>query len=33
MNAPLEKKMGVTYGPPGSRRLVYFLDDVNLPEV
>ena len=33
MCAPLEKKMGVTFGPPGNRRLVYFLDDVNLPEV
>jgi dynein heavy chain len=33
MDAPLEKKTGVTYGPPGNRRLVYFLDDVNLPEV
>ena len=33
MNQPLEKKMGVTFGPPGERRLVYFLDDVNLPEV
>lgn len=33
MDAPLEKKMGVTFGPPGNRRLVYFLDDVNLPEV
>ena len=33
MDAPLEKKTGVTFGPPGNRRLVYFLDDVNLPEV
>jgi len=33
MDAPLEKKTGVTFGPPGNRRLVYFLDDINLPEV
>ena len=33
MCAPLEKKMGVTFGPPGNRRLVFFLDDVNLPMV
>jgi len=33
MEAPLEKKAGINYGPPGQSRLVYFLDDLNLPEV
>lgn len=29
----LEKKAGRNFGPPGSRRLVYFIDDMNMPEV
>jgi dynein heavy chain, axonemal len=33
MEAPLEKKTGTNYGPPGKAALVYFLDDLNLPEV
>lgn len=33
MEKPLEKKAGKTYGPPGTKRLVYFIDDVNMPEV
>ena len=33
MEAPLEKKTGSNYGPVGQARLVYFLDDLNLPEV
>ena len=33
MEAPLEKKTGSNYGPIGQSRLVYFLDDLNLPEV
>jgi len=33
MEAPLEKKTGSNYGPVGQSRLVYFLDDLNLPEV
>lgn len=33
MSLPLEKKTGSNYGPPGTGRLVYFIDDVNLPEV
>ena len=28
---PLEKKSGHRYGPPGSRKLVYFIDDTNMP--
>lgn len=33
MSLPLEKKVGTQYGPPGNTRLVYFVDDLNLPEV
>ena len=30
---PLEKKSGVRFGPQGSRRLIYFVDDMNMPFV
>ncbi|OPL07316.1 dynein axonemal heavy chain, partial [Mytilus galloprovincialis] len=30
---PLEKKAGRNFGPPGTRRLIYFVDDMNMPEV
>ena len=30
---PLEKKSGVRFGPPGSRRLIYLVDDMNMPYV
>lgn len=33
MGIPLEKKTGTNFGPPGNSKLVYFLDDLNLPEV
>ncbi len=33
MEQPLEKKSGVCFGPPGARRLVYFIDDMNMPFV
>jgi len=33
MSLPLEKKTGTNFGPPGSTKLVYFLDDLNLPEL
>ena len=33
LEAPLEKKTGTNYGPPGKSSMVYFLDDLNLPEV
>jgi dynein heavy chain len=33
MGIPLVKKTGTNYGPPGQAKLVYFVDDVNLPEV
>jgi len=30
MEQPLEKKTGSTFGPPGNKRLVYFIDDINM---
>ncbi|CAM9266952.1 unnamed protein product [Chrysoparadoxa australica] len=33
MGLPLEKKTGTNFGPPGNKKMVYFLDDINLPEV
>jgi dynein heavy chain, axonemal len=33
MSIPLVKKTGTNFGPPGQARLVYFVDDINLPEV
>lgn len=33
LEKPLEKKAGRNYGPPGNKRLVYFIDDMNMPEV
>mmetsp|Transcript_13737 Transcript_13737/g.31794 ORF Transcript_13737/g.31794 Transcript_13737/m.31794 type:complete len:4493 (-) Transcript_13737:49-13527(-) len=33
MEASLEKKTGRVYGPLGSRKLVYFIDDLNMPQV
>ena len=33
LEAPLMKRTGSTYGPPGSADMVYFIDDLNLPEV
>ncbi|NXP60283.1 DYH17 protein, partial [Chloropsis cyanopogon] len=33
LEKPLEKKSGRVYGPPGTRRLIYFIDDMNMPEV
>ncbi|XP_034049709.1 dynein heavy chain 9, axonemal [Thalassophryne amazonica] len=33
LEKPLEKKAGRNYGPPGNRRLIYFIDDLNMPEV
>ncbi|KAL1498812.1 hypothetical protein AB1Y20_014117 [Prymnesium parvum] len=31
LEQPLEKKTGSIYGPPGTKRLVYFIDDFNMP--
>lgn len=33
MGISLEKKTGSNYAPPGTSKLVYFVDDLNLPEV
>ncbi len=33
MSIPLEKKTGSNYGPSGTTKLIYFVDDLNLPEV
>ena len=33
LEKPLEKKAGRNFGPPGNRRLIYFVDDMNMPEV
>ena len=33
LERPLEKKAGRNYGPPGSKKMVYFVDDMNMPEV
>ncbi|XP_054276549.1 dynein beta chain, ciliary [Macrosteles quadrilineatus] len=33
LERPLEKKAGRNYGPPGNKTLVYFIDDMNMPEV
>nr|XP_058139450.1 dynein axonemal heavy chain 9 isoform X3 [Dasypus novemcinctus] len=33
LEKPLEKKAGRNYGPPGNKKLIYFIDDLNMPEV
>lgn len=33
LEVPLQKRTGSVFGPPGSAKLVYFVDDLNLPEV
>ncbi|XP_063367395.1 dynein beta chain, ciliary-like [Cydia amplana] len=33
LEKPLEKKSGRNYGPPGSKFMIYFVDDMNMPEV
>lgn len=33
LEAPLEKKSGARFGPPGAKRLIYFVDDLNMPFV
>jgi len=33
MEDSLEKKGGRRYGPPGSKKMIYFIDDLNMPKV
>ncbi|XP_076978309.1 dynein axonemal heavy chain 11 isoform X2 [Tamandua tetradactyla] len=33
LEKPLEKKAGRNYGPVGNKKMVYFIDDMNMPEV
>ncbi|XP_072275197.1 dynein axonemal heavy chain 11-like [Pyxicephalus adspersus] len=33
LEKPLEKRAGRNYSPPGTKKLVYFIDDLNMPEV
>ena len=33
LEKPLEKKAGRNYGPPGNKNMIYFIDDMNMPEV
>ncbi|XP_039757462.1 dynein beta chain, ciliary-like [Pararge aegeria] len=33
LEKPLEKKSGRSFGPPGSKFMIYFVDDLNMPEV
>ncbi|XP_032695992.1 dynein heavy chain 9, axonemal [Lontra canadensis] len=33
LEKPLEKKAGRNYAPPGHKKLIYFIDDMNMPEV
>ncbi|KAL0221332.1 hypothetical protein RCL1_001186 [Eukaryota sp. TZLM3-RCL] len=33
IESQLERKAGRNYGPPGTRKLVFFVDDLNMPEV
>ncbi len=33
LETPLEKKAGVNFGPPGTKQLIYFVDDLNMPKL
>jgi dynein heavy chain, axonemal len=33
LESGLEKKAGVKYGPPGTKQLLYFIDDMNMPKL
>lgn len=33
LEKPLEKRAGRNFAPPGTKKLIYFVDDLNMPEV
>ena len=33
LESTLEKKAGINYAPPGTKKLVYFIDDMNMPKL
>ncbi|TTH38815.1 Dynein beta chain, ciliary [Bagarius yarrelli] len=33
LEKPLEKRAGRNFAPPGTKKLIYFIDDLNMPEV
>lgn len=33
LEKPLEEKAGQNFAPPGTKKLIYFMDDLNMPEV
>lgn len=33
LESPLEKKAGINFGPPGTKQLIYFVDDLNMPRL
>lgn len=33
LEKPLEKKAGRKFAPPTAKRLIYFIDDLNMPKV
>ena len=33
LEKPLEKKAGRNYGPSGNKTMIYFIDDLNAPQV
>lgn len=33
LEKPLEKKAGRKFAPPTAKKLIYFIDDLNMPEV